>query len=298
MREIDVPAISIDAEACKGDGLCARLCPMRIFSDGNPPEVRRPEECVLCGQCLAGCPGDAIRHSGFPADRMDRIVRQDVSPEAALTLLSRRRSVREYRPEPPPRQLIDRILAVAGHAPGSPHHRVGWTRHFTVVAGEETMKQVRELTVAYMRKIHKLLTGVVLRTCARFSEAARAGVGVAPDLAMRLAEWSQGRDLVTWQAPVAIFAHAPMASSCPQADCDAALYSVLLLAHAHGLGTCWNGLLQGAAAGDHLRGWSSLHDFLQIPPGHRCYAAATMGYPVLRLHSVPRRDVAVHWIGA
>ena len=102
----------------------------------------------------------------------------------------------------------------------------------------------------------------------------------------------------TYRAPAAIFAHAPVASSCPQPDCDAALYSVLLFAHAHGLGTCWNGLLQGAAAGDHLRNWKALHDLLGIPAGHRCYAAATVGYPVLKLHRVPRRDVALHWIGA
>ena len=127
--------------------------------------------------------------------------------------------------------------------------------------------------------------------------AAAAGVGVLPDLAMRLAEWREGRDAITYDAPAAIFAHAPLDSSLPQIDCDAALLTAILMAHARGLGTCWNGLLQDAAAGAHLRGFTALGDLLGIPKGHRCYAAATIGFPGAKLHSVPERAVAIDWIG-
>ena len=299
MTPIDVPTISITPDTCGRDGLCVHICPMRVFTNnpGACPDVRRVEECILCGHCVSACPRHAILHSGFPAERLAPISYAGVaSPEAAFALLSQRRSVREYRPDPLPKELLREIIDVAGYAPGSPFHRVGWTRQFTVVVGEANMRKVSELTALYVRRIRKLVTGPMVRFSARFSDSARAALDIVPDLTMRLGEWSEGRDVITYRAPAAIFAHAPQRSSTPQADCDAALYSIMLLAHARGLGTCWNGFLQGAAAGDHLRGFSALRNFLKIPPGNRCYAAATVGYPALKLHSSPRRDVAVEWI--
>jgi nitroreductase len=158
------------------------------------------------------------------------------------------------------------------------------------------MSEVRAATVDYVRRIHRLVSGLAVSVFARFDDAAARGRGVVPDLAMRLAEWEAGRDAITYNAPGAIFAHAPVSSSLPQVDCDAALLYVILAAEAHGLGTCWNGLLQDAAAGAHLRGFDRLANVLGIPPGHRCYAAATIGFPAVRLHSVPRRDVEVIWV--
>lgn len=299
MSETDVPSIRIRSDVCKQDDLCTLLCPTRIFRprDGEAPAIEHAEECVLCGQCVAGCPNNAIGHSGFGPERLRRIDRSlRTDPAAALALLSQRRSVRVYKPEPP-RELLEEVLRVAAYAPGSPHHRVGWTRHFVAVVGRESMDRVRELTVEYVEQVHKMLRGAMMRLFAKVSPEAAAGVGVVPDLEMRLAEWREGRDAITYDAPAAIFAHAPLNSSLPQIDCDAALLTVILMAHAQGLGTCWNGLLQDAAAGAHLRGFTELRDLLGIPKGHRCYAAATIGYPGVKLHSVPERAVAIDWVG-
>jgi hypothetical protein len=67
------------------------------------------------------------------------------------------------------------------------------------------------------------------------------------DMEMRINEYKNGRDSILYNAPVAIFVHAPVNSSMPQQDCDAALLMVQLYAAANGLGTCWNGLLQEGA---------------------------------------------------
>ena len=300
MNDPAQPTISIRQEICKRDGLCAKLCPVRIFKTrgGEIPAVSRTEECVLCGQCVAGCPSGAIVNGGLDSRRLGRIEdRAPVTPEAAHAFIAQRRSVRNYREQAPPRELLEKIIGIAGFAPGSPHHRVGWVRHFAVVSGEAQMRQVRGMTVEYVRKLHRLVTGFAIQMAARFDESARAGVAVGPDLAMRLAEHDAGRDAITYNAPTAIFAHAPIGSSTPQVDCDAAMLSVMLLAQANGIGTCWNGLLQGAAAGDHVRGFTKLAELLGIPEGHKCYAAATVGYPAVRLHSLPPREVSITWIG-
>lgn len=293
------PVISIDRDACRRDGLCVKLCPVRVFemTAGRFPTISHTEECCLCGQCVAGCATGALHHSGFDPSELRQIERQVPLPaKAAYEFLSQRRSVRNYRKEVPPRELLEEIMEVAAYAPGSPNHRVGWVRSFIVVSGEENMREVLGITAEYVRRLYQLVNGLVVRTAARFDEAARAAIEVAPDLAMRLREYEAGRDAILYGAPAAIFAHAPVRSSFPQIDCDAAMYSALLMAHGHGLGTCWNGLLQGAASGDHLRGFTQLRDFLKIPRGDNCYAAATIGYPSVKLHRVPHRKVAIAWI--
>jgi len=82
----------------------------------------------------------------------------------------------------------------------------------------------------------------------------------------------------------------------PQTDCDTALQLVQLYAETFGLATCWNGLIQGAASGDHLKGFTKLAEFLHIPSENKCYAAMTIGYPSIALHSIPERKVDIRWI--
>ena len=116
------------------------------------------------------------------------------------------------------------------------------------------------------------------------------------DIEMRLQEYAEGRDVILYNVPIAIFAYAPTNSSTPHSDCDAAISYVQLYANALGIGTCWNGLLQTAAAGEHMKNFKKLSEFLKIPQGHKCYAAVTVGYPSVKLHSNPKRKVNITWI--
>jgi hypothetical protein len=71
---------------------------------------------------------------------------------------------------------------------------------------------------------------------------------------------------------------------------------VQLYAEAFGLATCWNGLIQGAASGDHLKGFTKLAEFLRIRHKNKCYAAMTIGYPSFSLHSIPERKADITFI--
>jgi len=236
-------------------------------------------------------------HSGFELANFKRVQKMmPITPEVAFEFLSQRRSVRNYKNELPSAELLEKIVQIAGFAPGSPHHRVGWVRNVTIVHGKDNMKVVLDMTADYIQKTIKLLNGWFLKIMSGFSDLAKAGVAVVPDLEMRLDEYNKGRDSIIYNAPAAIFFHAPMSSSLPQTDCDTACMLIQLFAEANGLGTCWNGLIQGAAAGDHLNGFTKLAEFLKIPKGHKCYAAMTVGYPSIRLHSIPERKVDITWI--
>lgn len=296
MNYLDPPVITIDPLLCRKDGLCARLCPVGVysFSSSTVPEIGNLDECVLCGHCLAGCPAGAINHSVFHSS----LVRQNdkneqITSDEAFAFLSQRRSIRNFKPDVPSQELIEKIMEIASYAPGSPHHRIGWEREFIVVLGWEKMQKVLALTADYLQQTLDLLSNVFVRAAAHFDDSARAGMAAKPDLMMRLNEYKAGRDLILYNPPAAIFAIAPTNSDFPATDCSTALYAVLLQAQKCGLGSCWNGCLQTAACGDYLPGFTKLNDYLGIPKGYKCYAAATIGYPAIEFHKIVQRKVEI-----
>jgi nitroreductase/NAD-dependent dihydropyrimidine dehydrogenase PreA subunit len=290
--------IRVAKDRCRKDGLCARVCPARIFraSKGEVPSVERAAECVLCGQCLCVCPAGAVEHSRLGAE-MTRPIRDlgAADPELLEAFVLQRRSVRAYRDKPPPRDLLERVARAAGYAPTGAFGGDGWVRHVTVVSGEETMRRVREATVGYMRRLRKVLDGFVVKAVSRFSEQARSGRSTLPDLEMRLREWDEGRDVVTYDAPAAIFVSASWDTTTPHEDCDAALMNMMLAAHANGLGTCWNGWLGNAATAAHVSGPRVLGDLIGLPADHGIVEAFTVGWPAVRLHGLPERTTEIRW---
>jgi nitroreductase/NAD-dependent dihydropyrimidine dehydrogenase PreA subunit len=297
-RFIAIPKISIDNTTCNKCGLCSRICPIMVFSyrKGEIPEIQNNEECVLCGQCLCVCPTNSINHSGFEKTNFKNINNQTLNADFAYNLLTQRRSLRNYKKEIPSVELLTKIVEIAGYAPSSPHHRVGWIRNATIVTGYENMKIVADMTSDYMDNMIKMLDSWYMKLAAKYDDRAKAALGIVPSFKEALNKYRNGNDMVTYNAPAAIFLHAPIKSSTPQIDCDAACLQIQLYAEANGLGTCWNGLIQGAASGDHLKGFKILEKFLKIPDGHKCYAAMTIGFPSVKLHSIPERKTEISWI--
>ena len=291
--------ISVDEDTCRKDGLCAQVCPTRVFThrEGQPPEIGNETLCCLCGQCLAACPSGAISHSRLDPSQFERITNRHPVEAAPLgQLLRQRRSVRAYKDQEIPKALLEQIVEVGGFGPAGAHGGEGWVRRVTVVAGRDAMKRVADLTYEYVEKLSGLLDSPVVRTMARWNEAPRAGRLMLPDMRMRLAEYQEGRDVITYGAPAALFVHSPRVSPTPQTDCDCVMYPIMIMAHALGLGTCWNGFLSKAASGFRLKGFTALRETLEVPDHHDVYAAATLGFPRFRLHSVPQRETRARWV--
>jgi 2-oxoglutarate ferredoxin oxidoreductase subunit delta len=66
-----MPKITIFSQTCKGVddcGICAYVCPEQLFeacremneSGYYPPEIRNPDECSGCLNCMIYCPDYAI----------------------------------------------------------------------------------------------------------------------------------------------------------------------------------------------------------------------------------------------
>lgn len=298
-RFLDVPIISIDSTTCNKCGLCSKICPIRVFDFRKEeiPVIQNNDECVLCGQCLCVCPTNSINHSGFDKSNFIKIQNKSkIDTNNAFDFLTQRRSVRNYRKEIPSNEILEKIANIAGFAPSGPHHRVGWIRNITIVSGYDNMKIVSDISADYMTKMIKTLGSWYMKLAAKYDDRAKAALGIIPSFKYSLNEYKTGNDLITYNAPAAIFLHAPIKSSTPQTDCDAACMLIQLYAEANGLGTCWNGIIQGAAAGDYTKNFKKMSEFLKIPNGHKCYAAMTIGFPSIKLHSIPERKTEISWI--
>lgn len=291
--------ITIDPEACALDGLCVRVCPARILTaePKQVPTVGDVDQCVLCGQCMAICPSEAIAHSRLEFRHFTRIRERRHDGGEVLDTLHQRRSVRAYRRKRVSKRELEEIARIAAYAPTGAHGGEAWVRRVVIVTGFENMEKVRDLTADYMTRLEGLMSGVMMKIAASFNEQARGGLHMLPDLQMRLAEREQGRDAITFEAPAALFVHAPRAAPVPQIDSDAAMMAMMLAAQASGLGTCWNGYMQKASCGFKVSGFTALKEFLKVPDHHEVFAACTIGFPAIRLHSVPQRETEIRWIG-
>lgn len=71
------------------------------------------------------------------------------SPESTLALLKGRRSIRRYRPDPVPPELLEQVLEAGRWAP-SASNRQPW--HFVVVQDREMRRQVAQHAAVFMIK--------------------------------------------------------------------------------------------------------------------------------------------------
>lgn len=196
--------------------------------------------------------------------------------DALLELLRTRRSVRRFRPQVVPRVDLDRLVEAARWAPSN-HNRQPWKFVFL-----ESPAAIAALAEAVRQQLG-------------------AKIAALPPVAGRYAEDFLHHALVFAGAPVVMIAlhKRPVALSAPllaglvhpelvsgePLSVAMAVQSLLLAAHALGLGTCV--LTAPLLAGDALRVTMS------VPEGYEVTCLVALGYPD-EAPSAPRRKELAH----
>lgn len=264
----------VDTGKCVKCGVCAEVCPVKIISmdakKGPVPAMEGAEElCINCGHCVAVCPHGAMSLDTMPAGRCAKLEDNlKCGFKEAAQFLEGRRSIREFRDKPVPKEEIEKIIDVARFAP-SGHNRqpVNWK----VIYEKEKVKELSASVIEWMEHILQ-----------RKPEMAKS-----MNFEMLIDRYKKGEDVVLRGAPHVITTHAPKEDRIAPGACMISLTYLELIASASGLGACWAGFLDMA-----LMYWPPLKKSMDLPEGHVTFGSMMLGYPRYKYYRIPLRDPA------
>ena len=264
-----MPLIIVDRNRCKKDGICMAGCPFRLIvanQEDGFPEMRQAGArlCIHCGHCLAICPQEALSFAGRGRGEECQPLGHGSLPSLKKTgeLLKSRRSIRNYLPDPVPREILLAVLDICRWAPSAKNRQpVQWL----VVTSPAEVRRLAGLAVDW------------LRSTGNYSAIVTA--------------WDQGQDMVLRGAPHLVMAHSAASGLKAEADCTIAMTFFDLAATSAGLGACWAGIFMGAA-----REYAPLQEALALPEKHEVYSAMMVGYPRFHYLRIPPRKISqVTW---
>jgi nitroreductase/NAD-dependent dihydropyrimidine dehydrogenase PreA subunit len=260
--------ITIDHDKCKRDGICTAVCPAALIRQSGEdfPDVISDagEFCISCGHCVAACPSGALSHARIAVDECSSLRGQfEISADAVEQLLKKRRSVREFKENSVPRDILEKVIDCTRWAPSAINIQpVRWL----VVQKPDDVKYLAGLVAEWLKE-----------------------AGYAPRY---FAAWERGADMILRGAPHLIVACGAVENVWAPVDCAIALTYLELTAQAHGLGTCWSGLLTRAS-----EAIPSIRKFLGLEDDLKINGAVMIGYPKYHYGRVPKRNAAiVKWL--
>jgi nitroreductase len=186
-----------------------------------------------------------------------------------------RRSVRDYKPNDVPDEIIKELIRAGTYAPFSPYPTRQQPRRFVVIKNREMMDRLSE-------RAKKLWLDMGTNSD---SEIKR------PENIMKALKMPEFN--IFYNAPVLIFIFAmPHAYTSHEYDCAAAAENMLIAARSLGIGSCWIGL------GMPLDSDQNTLAELDVPEGYRLMVPLIFGYPVKDTQTVAARDeeVIFKWI--
>ena len=286
----------IDRATCSACGTCALACSTGVLTKGER-EVAVDREagfgCIACGHCMMVCPTGSITVTGrgiAPGDVVDLPPAGERATPAQLeALLLARRSMRRFKTDPVPRDLLERVVAAAALAPmGIPPWEVG----VVVFDTRAKVRALSDLGVAQYAGLLKMMDNRVVGAAMGLMKKATRDwfrTFLLP-LARGIVEGRrQGRDHLLYDAPACLLFHAgPQADA---ADTAIACTAAMLQAEAFGLGTCMIGALPGPLARSKAASAKA-----GCPAGQVPKIALLVGWPALKYRKGIRRSFSsVAW---
>jgi nitroreductase/NAD-dependent dihydropyrimidine dehydrogenase PreA subunit len=289
--------IEVDAKKCTGCGFCADECPAGIFMVRSAPDSSRTVQvsylshCTGCGHCVAICPVGAVVHGELPADKFEDRPGVIIGPDAMRAFLLSRRSIRAFKKEPVPGDLIEQLIEVGTHAGTASNAQ---TENFIVIRDRRLLSELEGMAVGILWDKMKLLGSGIGRRLARM----RFGEETMKQAILYYERFKAGREsgdlggLIFRNAPVVIAIHGLRANRNVHENCAIAARNMEMLAKSLGLGTCWAGLFL-VAAGLTKR----IARRLGVSDDRNIYSAIMLGYPThVYRKTVPRRQREVRWL--
>jgi ferredoxin len=291
--------ITVNDETCKKCGLCSEVCPNKIIKKNDSGEISfrqdRIQFCFQCGQCMAICPTESIHVEGlsYSKDFVD-IPEIESFEKLFFNMILTRRAVRNFKDQPVPRELLEKIVqAIAFAPPGFPPIKTE-----IVVVQDTTL--IRK-ALPHMIDVFDFLVKAMANPMMRLIIKRRVGREkfnlllhhLIPLMRNRLPELKMGvEDTITRNAPAMILFHANRNSENYREDIYVALTYGFLAAHALGLGGSAMDIIPPPIERN-----KELRKMFLIPDTNEVVASMILGYPRYRYQRAIKRELkGVTWI--
>jgi nitroreductase len=186
--------------------------------------------------------------------------------EQAAQLVKSRRSIRSYRNEPVPRDVITRLIDIARYAPtGHNDQEIRWL----VLDDAEKIRRLEGIGLDWMRA------------------ASQQNSAMADMLVGAVRRSEAGIPMFLRYAPAVVITCAGANNPIASIDSSIALATFDLAANAAGLGCCWAGFFLMAA-----NTFPALKEELGLPEEQQVYGALMVGNPDYRYRRIPKRHPA------
>lgn len=250
----------LDQNKCLKDGICIEVCPCKIFAadDNSLAHIQQnlAPACVGCGHCVAICPGNAISLDKIDGGGLETIAAPLPELEKFLGLVQARRSIRSYRAEKVPTEVLVELLETTRWAPTAKNTQ---THSWILLNGRENVLKLSQAVIDSFRGDEKM-----------------AGM---------VASFDAGYDIIHRGAPHVVVAYGPKKYKWGVFDAATALNTLELAARTRGLGTCWAGFTTWAATLDNAIGKS-----IGLNEDDQIYAALMLGRPSFSYKRIPLRQ--------
>ena len=287
--------IEIDSTKCTKCGFCFEVCSSRVLAlgEGQEIQVRYPEQCNICGHCVAICPKNALIHKDMPIEKFEDLRVTIIPPEDMRNLLLSRRSIRVFQEKPVPKELIEQLIEVGIHAGTSSN---GQTENFIVIQDRKLLSELEKkvIDVLWNKGIKYLGSGIgqKLAKMKLGEEMLRQSIPYYHSIRHRR-ENNELAGMIFRNAPVVMVIHGLRTNFMAHANCSIAARNMEIMAKTMGLGTCWVGYLSVAA---HLAK-KKIERYLEIPDDHSIYGVILVGYPKHEFGKIIlRKERQVRWM--
>lgn len=154
MEKDNMSFIQVDQSKCTKCGSCAKVCPTGVIGmDENGPKAIS-QFCLACGHCVAVCQSAALDNVKTPLANQVRLKKVPVLDEdTAAAFLRSRRSIREFKKMPVPREKIKQLLNIARFAPTSGNSQ---GVSYLVIDDPDTLRSITAVTIDWLEEALKV----------------------------------------------------------------------------------------------------------------------------------------------
>jgi nitroreductase/NAD-dependent dihydropyrimidine dehydrogenase PreA subunit len=260
-----MPITGIDYNKCINCYICLESCARPLYQIVKEKEHEKvifndPDNtCILCGHCIAQCPEDAILYEDIGESFTFEGVENPesiLSYDTLLNFIATNRSIRKYKKEKVPKELLEKVIKAMEYAPTGANMR---TESFTIITNKEVIKKMSD---AILDELHDIL-------------------GEHFDVLIK-----QFHSPIYYDAPHIIIVSSPFNMIMEGFNVGNIITYGRLAAQSLGLGTCYNGYTQIAIEKN-----PKIKKIAKIR-GH-IFGAFTIGYPDVKFCRVPPRPKKV-----